>query len=152
MKRIALYLLPVILCLAVGFSARLFQSTAMVEWYPSLVKPRLTPPNAAFPIAWGIIYLCMGLALGVALDRQRHELVLPWAIQLALNFLWSFLFFTLRSPRAGLIGLLLLDASVLLFTLLAARSCRPAAWLFAPYLAWLAVATYLNVAIWRLNP
>lgn len=93
----------------------------------------------------------MGIALGVALDRQRRELILPWAVQLALNFLWSILFFTLRCPPAGLVGLLLLDAVVILFTCRAARSCRPAAWLFAPYLAWLAVATYLNLAIWLLN-
>lgn len=124
---------------------------AIAEWYPALVKPPLTPPAIAFPIAWSIIYLCIGIALGVALDRQRRELILPWAVQLALNFLWSILFFTLRCPPAGLVGLLLLDAAVILFTCLAARSCRPAAWLFAPYLAWLAVATYLNLAIWLLN-
>lgn len=151
MKRLFRYLGPVLLCFAVGFSASLFQARAIAEWYPALVKPPLTPPAVAFPIAWSIIYLCMGIALGVALDRQRRELILPWAVQLALNFLWSILFFTLRCPPAGLVGLLLLDAAVILFTCRAARSCRPAAWLFAPYLAWLAAATYLNLAIWLLN-
>lgn len=87
MKRLFRYLGPVLLCFAVGFSASLFQARAIAEWYPALVKPPLTPPAIAFPIAWSIIYLCIGIALGVALDRQRRELILPWAVQLALNFL-----------------------------------------------------------------
>ena len=59
MKRLMKYVLPIILCFAVGWAAMLFQRDALVEWYPLLDKPSITPPNAVFPIAWSIIYICI---------------------------------------------------------------------------------------------
>lgn len=46
------------------------QQDAIEEWYPLLDKPTLTPPNAVFPIAWSIIYLCMGISGGLVLTSE----------------------------------------------------------------------------------
>ena len=88
MKRFAFYLLPILLCFAVGLSASYFQSDSISEWYPLLNKPALTPPNGAFPIAWSIIYICMGLSLGRLIERGANKtLSVLWGIQLFVNFL-----------------------------------------------------------------
>ena len=116
MKRFAFYLLPILLCFAVGLSASYFQSDSISEWYPLLNKPALTPPNGAFPIAWSIIYICMGLSLGRLIERGANKtLSVLWGIQLVVNFLWSLLFFAFRNPFLGLIDILLLDFSVDLY-------------------------------------
>ena len=55
MKKIAAYLIPVLACFAVGISASFFQASSIAEWYPTLTKPTLTPPNIVFPIAWSVL-------------------------------------------------------------------------------------------------
>lgn len=106
MKRILFYLVPVLFCFGIGAMAGWLQSEALVEWYPTLVKSPLTPPAVVFPVAWSILYLCMGISLGTVLAREellqaRSALVWLWLAQLAANFLWSVLFFDLRSPTAA---------------------------------------------------
>ena len=73
-------------------------------------------------------------------------------MQLALNLGWSVVFFGLQKIGAAVATIVVLDVAVLV-TMLAFRTVdRPAALLMVPYLAWVAFATVLNVAIWRLNP
>src|SRR3546814_732806 len=74
-----------------------------------------------------------------------------FGFQLALNCAWSFLFFGLRSPGLGLIGIILLLAAILA-TMTAFGRVRPlAGWLLLPYLLWVGYAAALNFAIWRMN-
>lgn len=115
MKKIAYYVVPVLLCLIAGLVAGRLQAESVAVWYPLLAKPALTPPDIAFPIAWGIIYLCMGLSLGRVLRYGDKRYVTLWFLQLAVNFLWSVFFFYLRSPLAGFVDILLLDALVIVY-------------------------------------
>ena len=71
MKRILFYLVPVLFCFGIGAMAGWLQSEALVEWYPTLVKSPLTPPAVVFPVAWSILYLCMGISLGAVLAREE---------------------------------------------------------------------------------
>ena len=145
MKKIAAYLIPVLACFAVGISASFFQASSIAEWYPTLTKPTLTPPNIVFPIAWSVLYLCMGLSLGRLIVRRQHKgIIRLWVLQLIANFLWSILFFTLRNPLAGFIDIVLLNILVGLYIFAASRRDRAAAWLFVPYLLWTLFAAYLN--------
>lgn len=145
MKKSAAYIIPILICLAVGALAGFFQTAAIDEWYPSLVKPLLTPPNAVFPIAWSLLYICMGLSLGRLIAQGRHRgLIGLWVLQLAVNFLWSILFFQLRSPLAGFVNILVLNVVVGIYIVAASRKDRTAAWLFVPYFLWILFATYLN--------
>ncbi len=145
MKKVITYLFPVLLCLVIGYVGSLFQSSALTEWYPLLNKSALTPPNIAFPIAWGILYLCMGLSLGRLMARGEGKgLISLWVAQLILNFLWSIFFFYFRNPLVGFIDIVALNLLVILYIVLAARRDRAAAWLFVPYLLWILLAAYLN--------
>ncbi|MFQ7387904.1 MAG: TspO/MBR family protein [Alistipes sp.] len=95
-------------CLRLGGLVGWWQNDAIREWYPHLVKPALTPPNAAFPIAWSIIYLCMGLSAGLVLTSAsplRRRVMALWFAQLGFNVLWSILFFVCRSPLLGMIDI-----------------------------------------------
>ncbi len=150
MKKTLYLLIPVAVCFLVGFLGARFQVQSLAEWYPQLVKPSLTPPNWVFPIAWGILYLCMGLSVGLVLlskSRDRNLLTTVFCVQLALNFLWSILFFALRNPLAGLIDIVLLDAAVIFYAVRSWKQTPAASVLFWPYAAWLLFASYLNLFI-----
>lgn len=154
MKKAWAYILPTLLCFIAGGVAAILQNPAMYEWYPFLIKPALTPPDVAFPIAWGIIYLLMGISAGLILTScspRRHAVMGLWYAQLLFNFLWSILFFTLRSPLLGMIDIVVLDVLVVVYIVHSARVRRAAAWLFVPYLLWILFATYLNAYILAAN-
>ena len=151
MRKILSFVIPVLLCFAMGVMGSYVQNTSMQEWYPTLQRSSLTPPNIVFPIAWSILYLLMGLSLGVLLVRGDMSLVRLWLIQLLVNFLWSVFFFSMRSPLAGLILILLLDVLVFAYLIYASSRSALAAWLWAPYMVWLLFATYLNGYIYLNN-
>lgn len=145
--RIRSYVLPVLLCLLAGGTAGWLQRDALTEWYPALLKPAGTPPNWLFPVAWGIIYVLTGIAAGrilTAPNGPHGRAMTVWGFQLGFNFLWSILFFVARSPLLGMLDIVVLDALVMLCIARSYPVRRDAAWLLAPYLAWLLYATYLN--------
>ena len=133
MKRLTRYLWPVALCMSVGFSASLFQREAITEWYPFLNKPVLTPPNGAFPIVWGILYILIGTSLGRIWGKGLKVSQREWWIQLALNFCWSIAFFFLREPLWGMGIILILDVVVLDYILITFKKDKFAAACFIPY-------------------
>ncbi len=148
------YILPTILCFVLGGIAGWLQNDSIHNWYPYLIKPALTPPNIVFPIAWSVIYLCMGISAGLVLtsaSAARRGVMTIWFFQLGFNFLWSILFFVCRSPLLGMIDIVVLDALVLLYMARSAKVRAGAAWLFVPYLCWIAFATYLNGYILAMN-
>lgn len=130
-------------------------ASSVTTWYPTLVKPSWNPPSWLFGPVWSVLYFLMAIAawrVWLRRDQPGASLVLRiWFAQLALNALWSLLFFGLRSPGAALaeIGLLWLTLTWLQLQFL--RHDRLAALLWAPYLAWVTFAAWLNLTIWRLN-
>lgn len=143
------------LTLGVGALGGLATGPAVKEWYPTLALPSWRPPNAAFPIVWTALYIMMALAAW-RIWRKRGEAgawpaLYLWAAQLALNLAWSFLFFGARSPLLGLIDIVPLLALIALTTYRFLKLDRLAGLLFLPYLAWVAFATALNVAIFAMN-
>jgi tryptophan-rich sensory protein len=143
------------LCLAVGGLAALATARGVREWYPTLAKPSWTPPDVVFAPVWTVLYVMMAVAAWLVWREAgrggRRVALALFAIQLALNCAWSFLFFGMRSTGGGLVDIALLFAAIAA-TVLAFRRVRPAAaLLMLPYLAWVGYATALNVAIWRMN-
>lgn len=147
MNRVVSILFWVIVSLIVGYLSSFFQTLSSSEWYDSLQRSSLTPPDWLFPVAWTILYILMGIAAGL-MWRVRSVftrfLNVVFIVQLALNFLWTFFFFYLQSPLLAFIDLLLLDIVALLFFLGAFFVYRHSAWLFVPYMMWLLFASYLN--------
>lgn len=123
------------------------------EWYAGLTKPWFTPPAIAFPIVWTTLYILMSLAAARIAPLQGAQYALAlWALQIALNTLWTPVFFGAHRMWAGLIiiGLLWLVVAAMIVAFW--RLDRLAGVLLLPYLAWLSVALSLNGALIRLNP
>ncbi|MBW4975235.1 tryptophan-rich sensory protein [Roseovarius mucosus] len=137
-------------CFAAGSTGGLFPPG---DWYDRLKKPWWTPPNWLFPVAWTTLYICMAAAgARVAVSPDNGIAMAFWSLQIALNGLWTPVFFGLQRMRLGLIVLCALWASVAL-TLVALWSVDwIAGLLFVPYLTWVSVAGMLNLAVLRLNP
>ena len=130
-------------------------ATEIGPWYFSLIKPTWQPPDWAFGPIWTLIYITTGIAgvrawrLGDA--RQRRLFLIALLINCALNVLWSLLFFKMQRPDLALIEVVALWLSIVPLILLPLRYSPRSSLLMLPYLAWVSVAAYLNLAIVRLN-
>lgn len=122
------------------------------QWYEALVKPRFTPPNWLFPVAWTVIYLLLAWA-GYRLTLiPGSQLALGlWAAQIALNTLWTPVFFGAHRLLAGMVIIVLLWLTVAAMVVLAVRLDLITGLILFPYLAWLCVAAALNFSILRNN-
>ncbi|MGX0966771.1 benzodiazapine receptor [Bradyrhizobium japonicum] len=121
-------------------------------WYAGLAKPDFVPPNWAFPVAWTILYIMIAVAGWRTFRREPSgRAMLVWAAQLALNFAWSPVMFTMHQIRAALVILICMFVAIVTYISLETSRDRLAAALFVPYAAWVAFAGVLNAAIWRLN-
>jgi tryptophan-rich sensory protein len=130
--------------------------THIGAWYGALIKPSWQPPNWLFGPAWTLIFSFIACAAVVAwrqaVRREQRVLLLGvLALNAVLNVLWSLLFFHLRRPDWALVEVVPLWLSILLIVVVVRRWSRRAAWLLAPYLAWVAFAAYLNLTLVRLN-
>lgn len=121
-------------------------------WYDALEKPWFNPPGWLFGPAWTILYILVAIAgWRVWLRESTGPLMKVWWLQLALNFLWSPVFFTWHMIGAALLVVAAMLAAILSFIVIAWPRDRPSAFLFLPYAAWVSFATLLNATILSLN-
>lgn len=147
---IALFATYLFACGAAAMTGAMFPPG---EWYKTLAKPRWTPPNWLFPLAWVTLYLLMSAAAARLAGIEGSDLALAfWAVQIGFNTLWSPVFFGLRRMRAALGVMAALWASVAMLTVLAFGLDLWAGLMLAPYLVWVTIAGALNLAVVRLNP
>lgn len=150
MEFFTLFLTYLAACGAAAATGALFQPG---DWYKSLNKPRWTPPDWLFPVAWTVLYLCMSVAAArVAMAGNAGQALALWSVQIALNALWTPVFFGLRRLGAGLVIIFLLWLAVAATMLAFWQVDRIAGMLFAPYLLWVSVAGALNRSVWVRNP
>jgi benzodiazapine receptor len=122
------------------------------DWYTSLNLAPWTPPNIAFPIVWGFLYLLIALAGWKIFSHNNARLKQLWIAQLLINAAWSWLFFSQHWVGIALIDILVLD---LLVGLLVASCFKArlisAAWMLLPYLTWILLASTLNIYVLLMN-
>lgn len=148
--------LAVGLCLMVGAVGSLVTTPKIPTWYAGLAKPAWTPPDALFPIVWTTLYVLMAVALWRLWQLHRPSpgrrlAIWLWFVQLALNALWSPVFFGMEAVGAALAVILVLWLAIAATIWAAARIDHVAAGLLTPYLLWVSYATALNAAILALN-
>lgn len=148
-------LLCLFIPLLVGIVAGLLTQSSM-ETFSQLNQPKLSPPGFLFPVVWTVLYLLMGLASYSVLtaDAPKSQIAAAFRIyglQLAFNFLWSFLFFTFEQYCLAFFWLVFLWLLILLTIKRFQTISNQAAVLFIPYLAWVTFAGYLNFSICLLN-
>ena len=146
----------VVIAMAIGQYATF---SSLQSWYPALNKPSFNPPNAIFGPVWGVLYLMMAISVWNVWEARANEncresairFVVAFLIQLALNVLWSVVFFGLRSPHFAFIEICCLWLAIAVTIWLAFRVSKLSAWLLVPYLCWVSFAAVLNYQIWQLN-
>ena len=123
------------------------------QWYEGLNKPSWTPPKLAFPIVWTILYILIAVAAArvVHLPGARYALAF-WALQIALNTLWTPIFFGLRDMKAGMVVILMLWVAVLCTLISLMQIDMIAGLMFVPYLIWVSIASALNYSVMTRNP
>ncbi|MBI2641533.1 tryptophan-rich sensory protein [Candidatus Roizmanbacteria bacterium] len=156
MRKIGAVLVFVLLCEAVGIISTPFTIAAIPTWYATLNKPFFSPPNWIFGPVWTLLYAMMGVSAYLIWEKgwknRKVRVALYFFIaQLFFNFLWSLLFFGLRSPLLGLIDIIVLWFAILFTMLQFSKSSKPASYLLIPYLLWVMFATLLNFSILILN-
>ena len=130
MKKWGFLLFP-ILALAVGGLAGFLSRKGLETVYPLLEKSPLTPPGAVFPVVWSVLYILMGIGLALVVYKGGENVpqaAVLWALQLALNFSWSLLFFAGGYYLAALLCLVVLWVAILAMIAAFAVTSRPAAW------------------------
>ena len=146
--RKAFYLfLPVVLGALVGFII-----SNNID-YNTLVKPALSPPSWLFPVMWTIIYLLMGISYYRIKEYNNSTLTIDviYYSQLAINLLWSIIFFVFKLRLFASVWIILLDIVVVFMICLFWKKDRLSVYLNLLYLGWILFATYLTIGIYLLN-
>jgi tryptophan-rich sensory protein len=122
------------------------------RWYRDLSKPAWTPPDWLFPLAWTVLYLSLAwIGARVApLDGSAYAMAF-WALQIALNTLWTPVFFGLKRLGAAMVVITFLALSVAGLLAMLWPLDRTAFLLGVPYLVWVSYAAALNLSILRRN-
>ena len=159
-KKMDFQVWKLIICIAIcqgaGFIGSWFTTASIPTWYDSLQKPPFTPPGWFIGLVWIILYTFMGIALYLIWRKYGNEpgvavaMVLFFA-QLALNVLWSVVFFGLKSPMGGIYTIIPLWFFIFITTIKFFPIDRISGYFMIPYLIWVSFASILNAFIIKLN-
>ncbi len=142
--------------LIVGGSSGFFTATGVESWYQTIARPTWNPPGWIFGPVWTTLYVMMGISLflvwkeDTSVELKKIGIAL-FAIQLVLNFFWSFIFFNQHQIGWALVEIVAMWVFILLTIFAFAQVNKAAAWLLVPYISWVSFATILNFTIWQLN-
>jgi len=143
-----------IICLTLGTLSGFSTVDSIGNWYQFLIKPSFNPPNWIFGPVWTLLYLMMGVSLGIiwhSTNVGRNKAMLLFGVQFALNLAWSFLFFKLNVLGIAFVEIVTMLIAIV-FTIFAFYKInKTAAYLLVPYLCWVSFASILNLSIWILN-
>lgn len=153
-KKIKPYVVSIVIALLVGgLSALLTKDNMNLD---GVNQPALSPPSWLFPIVWTILFILMGISSAMVYQSgpnrpQVKSALWVYALQLAVNFFWSIIFFNMRNFIFAFIWLLLLWVLIVVM-ITKFKKIRPlAAYLQIPYLLWVTFAGYLTFATYLLN-
>ncbi|MDD2666793.1 MAG: tryptophan-rich sensory protein [Methanocellales archaeon] len=146
----------ILICQLAGIIGSFFTFPSIPTWYAALEKPSFSPPNWLFSPVWIALFLLMGVSLYLvwisgAKTRYVKMALTLFGIQLALNVLWSIIFFGLKSPFYAFIEMAILWVAILLTIFQFFKISKTAAYLLIPYILWVSFAAVLNFSIWIIN-
>lgn len=126
-----------------GIIGSIFTIPSISTWYAGLAKPEFAPPNWVFGPVWTTLFALMGISLFMiwksdpsVVPKERRRGMVLFIIQLALNILWSIIFFGFHNPGAAFIEIILLWLAILATIISFYKVSKLAAWLLLPYILW----------------
>lgn len=156
MKSIPKLLTAIVGCELVGILGSVFTVSKIPTWYAALEKPFFAPPNWVFGPVWTVLYALMGTSFYLIWikgwkKKESRSARKYFLVQLALNAIWTPIFFGLQSPLLALLVIIAMVVATAV-TIKKFYTLSPlAAYLLVPYLVWISFATLLNAAIVVLN-
>lgn len=148
-------LIPLLVGYASSFLSQIISKVDTSTYYSQLIKPSFAPPSYVFPIAWSIIFVLMGISYYIINknnDNQKiKDALFYYYLQLALNFVWSILFFGLDLRFTSMVDIILLLGVVIIMMLKFYKIDKRALYLNILYVLWLLYAGVLNYFIWIIN-
>ncbi len=154
MKNSIKLLISIVICQAVGGIGSIFTVPAISGWYKSLQKPFFNPPNWIFSPVWIFLFLLMGISLYLVWNRGAREnkkAIIIFGVQLALNILWSIIFFGFKSPGLAFLEIIILWLAILTTIISFYKISKTAGLVLIPYILWVSFALILNFFLWQLN-
>ena len=154
--KIKAYAVSILFTLAVG-AVSAFLTRNNMDVYSNIQKPGAAPPGIVLPIVWTVLYILMGTGLANVIIKGREKgiytmpAVYLYLLQLAVNFLWSLIFFNLQAFLFAFVWLLILWVLVGAMILKFHEISPFAAYINIPYFAWVTFAGYLNYMVYSLN-
>jgi len=146
----------ILICNLAGIIGSVFTFSAIPNWYATLVKPELSPPNWVFGPVWTTLYTLMGIAAylvwekGIKKKEVRKALGV-FGVQLVLNSVWSIIFFGMNEIFYAFIEIIFLWLAIAASIFLFYKIDKRAAYLLIPYILWVSFAAFLNYNLWLLN-
>lgn len=146
----------IVLCQMAGIIGSVFTISAIPNWFQTLAKPALSPPNWIFAPVWTILYTLMGISLYLiwqnGLNKKEVKSAINlFLIHLAANALWTIIFFGIKNLTLAFLEILVLLALIVAVMIKFHKINKTAAYLLIPYLIWVSFATYLSFSFWLLN-
>jgi len=144
------------ICLLTGFVGSFLTMDSVKTWYAELSKPSFNPPDWAFGVVWPILYVMMGVAAFLVWRKRTGSRQVRIALglflaQLALNGIWTPIFFGLHMMGLALVEIIVLWLAILATIIAFWRISKTAACLLIPYILWVSFAIALNAGLWHLN-
>ena len=140
---------------AVGALSGFLTRNGTKPYQVQVVKPPLNPPAVVFPVVWGILYALMGAGAARVWMRPpskaRTNGLWIFFVQLAVNFLWSIIFFKAELLWGGVAVIVLLLILIAVMLTLFYKLDKVATFINIPYLLWVLFAAYLNIATAVIN-
>jgi tryptophan-rich sensory protein len=131
-------------------------SVQAAEFYGQLTQPSWAPPSSVFGPVWSVLYALMGIAAWLVWRDggwpARRGVLTLFVAQLAVNALWSWLFFAWHRGAGAFADIVLLWLLIVATVIGFWRVRALAGVLLLPYLVWVSFASALNFAVWQLNP
>lgn len=147
--------ISIIACLLIGYAGGFATASSLSDWYLTLNKPIFNPPNWIFGPVWTVLYILMGIALGMIWQQQpsseRNMAMVMFVIQLVLNLGWSFIFFYFKNLLGAFIEIVILWFFIAVCIGLFYKLKPGAGYLLIPYILWVTFASILNFSIYWLN-
>ncbi len=154
MKKAGLFILCLLICFAACGLGSLVTLPQIHTWYASLKKPVFNPPDAIFGPVWTVLYFLMSIALYqllVSTHPGRRKAIRAFSVQLALNVVWSFIFFGLHLLIPAAVEIVVLLVLIIYFLVISRPVSKIASACFIPYVIWVSFATLLSISVALLN-
>ncbi|XP_074649230.1 translocator protein-like [Tubulanus polymorphus] len=140
-----------------GIAGSFITRDSVKTWYKDIKKAPWTPPNWVFGPVWTSLYTGMGYASylvyrdGGGFEGEASTALQLYAGHLALNWLWTPLFFGKKKFGLAAIEILFLAGSIVGCAVKFYPINKTASYIMLPYLAWACYASTLNIYIWLKN-